>query len=73
VFYNLNNSKLNHYCEKYQTGKKTITQISNFLCIFSILLESVNVRLFHTTQVYSTFDLIKALKQLDNLKKRNYM
>jgi hypothetical protein len=38
-----------------------ITNIANFLCVFSILLESVKERLFHTTDAYSSFDLIKEL------------
>jgi hypothetical protein len=33
--------------------------MANFLCIFSILLDSVDVILFHTTEAYSSFDLYK--------------
>jgi hypothetical protein len=50
------NSKLYHNYAKYQTERNDNGTLANFCCIL-YLLESVNVRLFHTTETCSWFDL----------------
>jgi hypothetical protein len=44
-------------------------QLANFLRIISILLETTNVWLFHMTEAYSIFDLIKELYEIIRLSK----
>jgi hypothetical protein len=61
-------------CEKRITNNNDNNKLANFLCVFSILFESGDVSLFHTTESYCSFDLMKALKkQLNCLENIKYM